>query len=163
MPTRPRSRNRGGGSSSGSGPSQHNFNRPAAPAPAPLGPPFPVPVFEQPYGMVPTVQEASIRGPRAVGNSQPHAGNDHSGVQSHRNNSRRGNFGSRPRGEGQYHNNQGGRRDQDRRDTHLTPPFPQPVVFVPPPIPPPGTGPFMPGQHMRVFPPQMGGFGKYSN
>ncbi|KAL6522081.1 hypothetical protein OROMI_031958 [Orobanche minor] len=155
-PTRQRSRNRngggggGGGSASGRGPSQTTFNQPSLPMP----PPFPV--FEVPYGMVPAVMDASVRGPRplsGVGGSHMHTGNDHS---SQRNNSRRGNYGSRPRGEG-YHNNHGGRRDQDRRDVHHHPPqyMPPPMGYMPPPLPP-GAAPFMPPPPVRVFPGQMG-------
>ncbi|KAI3460425.1 hypothetical protein Pfo_017088 [Paulownia fortunei] len=154
MPTRPRSRNRsgggGGGSSSGSGPSQNTFNQPSLPMP----PPFPV--FELPYGMVPAVLDTSARGPRpvvGVGGSQSHTGNDHS---SRRNNSRRGNYGPRPRGEGPYHNNHGGRRDQDRRDVHHPPQYvPPPIGYMPSPLPP-GAGPFMAPPPVRVFTGQLG-------
>ncbi|KAL0323214.1 UNVERIFIED_CONTAM: La-related protein 1C [Sesamum angustifolium] len=150
MPTRPRSRNRSGGSSSGSGPSQNNFNQ----QPLPMPPPFPV--FEVPFGMVPTVMDTSVRGSRpvgGVGGSQSHTGNDHS---SQRNNSRRGGYGPRPRGDGQYHNNHGGRRDQDRRDVHHPPQYvPPPIGYMPAPMPP-GAGPFMAPPPVRVFPGQMG-------
>ncbi|KAH6785889.1 hypothetical protein C2S51_038344 [Perilla frutescens var. frutescens] len=161
-PARPRSRNRGGGggggagagggggSSSGSGPSQSTFNQPSLPMP----PPFPV--FEVPYGMIPAVLDNSVRGPRPIGGvgaSQSHTGNDHS---SQRSNSRRGTFGPRPRGDGQYHNNHGGRRDQDRRDVHHPPQYaPPPIGYMPPPLPP-GAAPFMAPPPMRVFPGQMG-------
>ncbi|KAL0347476.1 UNVERIFIED_CONTAM: La-related protein 1B [Sesamum calycinum] len=150
MPARPRSRNRSGGSSSGSGPSQNNFNQ----QPLPMPPPFPV--FEVPFGMVPTVMDTSVRGSRpvgGVGGSQSHTGNDHS---SQRNNSRRGGYGPRPRGDGQYHNNHGGRRDQDRRDVHHPPQYvPPPIGYMPAPLPP-GAGPFMAPPPVRVFPGQMG-------
>lgn len=163
MSTRPRSRNRGGGggggTSSGSGPSQNTFNQPSLPMP----PPFPV--LEVPYGMVPAIPpvlDNSVRGARPVGGvggsqshagNQSHTGNDHS---SQRNNSRRGNFGPRPRGDGPYHNNHGGRRDQDRRDGHHPPPYiPPPIGYMPPPLPP-GAGPFMGPPPVRVFPGQMG-------
>lgn len=156
-PARPRPRNRGGGGggghSSGSGPSQSTFNQPSLPMP----PPFPV--FDLPYGMMPAVLDNSLRGPRpiggGVGTSQSHTGNDHS---SQRSNSRRGNYGGRPRGDGQYHNNHG-RRDQDRRDVHHPPQYvPSPIGHIgyrPAPLPPVGN-PFMPPPPMRVFPGQIG-------
>ncbi|KAL9144528.1 hypothetical protein ABFS82_14G301800 [Erythranthe guttata] len=158
---RPRSRNRngggggggGGGSNSVSGPSQNSFNQPPS---LPMPPPYPV--FEAPYGMVPPVLDTSLRGARpvgGVGGSQSHTGNDHS---SPRNNSRRNNYGPRPRGDGPYHNNHGGgRRDQDRRDVHHPPPFmtPLPGGYMPPPLPP-GAGPFMAPPPMRLFPAPMG-------
>ncbi|KAL0432330.1 UNVERIFIED_CONTAM: La-related protein 1C [Sesamum latifolium] len=150
MPTRPRSRNRSGASSSGTGPSQNNFNQQSLPMP----PPFPV--YEVPFGMVPTVLDTSVRGARpvgGVGGSQSHTGNDHS---SQRNNSRRGGYGPRPRGDGQYHNNHGGRRDQDRRDVHHPPQYvPPPIGYMPAPLPP-GAGPFMAPPPVRMFPGQMG-------
>lgn len=158
MSGRPRSRNRGGGGgggghSLGSEPSQNTFNQPAPPMP----PPFPV--FEVPYPMIPVVDN-SVRGPRPIGGvgaSQSHTGNDHS---SQRNNSRRGGYGPRPRGDGSYHNNHGGRRDQDRRDVHPPPPpqyMPPPMGYMPPPPLPPGAAPYMAPPPMRVFPgPQMG-------
>ncbi|KAL2503939.1 La-related protein 1C [Abeliophyllum distichum] len=156
MPARQRSRHRGGGagggSSSGSGPSSSAFSRPSPP------PPPPFPVFDMPYGtMVPPMLDNPVRGTRpggGVGGSQPHTGNDHS---SPRNNSRRGNYGPRPRGDGPYHSSHGGRRDQDRRDVHLSHQFvPPPVGYMPSPIPP-GAAPFMAAPPpVRVFPGQMG-------
>ncbi|KAG8377963.1 hypothetical protein BUALT_Bualt08G0088500 [Buddleja alternifolia] len=147
--TRPRSRNRGGGSSSGSVASYNSFNRPSPATP----PPFPV--VEVPYGIVPPILDTPMRGTRpvgGVGGSHSHTGNDHS---SQRNNSRRNNYGPRPRGDGQYHNNHGGRRDQDRRDVHIPPPYvPPPMGYIPPPLHP-GAPPFM-NPHMRVFPGPMG-------
>lgn len=140
----------GGGSSSGSGPSQGTFNQPSLPMP----PPFPV--FEVPFGMIPAVLDNSVRGPRPIGGvgaSQSPTGNDHS---TQRNNSRRNNYGPRPRGDGQYHNNHGGRRDQDRREVHHPPQYaPPPMGYMPPPLPP-GAAPFMAPPPMRVFPGQMG-------
>ncbi|KAG8389850.1 hypothetical protein BUALT_Bualt01G0021700 [Buddleja alternifolia] len=156
MPTRPRSRNRGGGgsggggSSSGGGPSQNTFNRTSPPVP----PPFPV--FDPTYGVAPPVLDTSVRGARpvgGVGGSQSPTGNDHS---SPRNNSRRGNYGPRPRGDGTFHNNHGGRRDQDRRDVPLPPQYvPPPMGYMPPPPLPPGA-PFIAPQPVRVFPGPMG-------
>ncbi|GER33986.1 hypothetical protein STAS_10168 [Striga asiatica] len=149
---RPRNRNGGGGgggNSSVSGQSQPAFNQPSLPMP----PPFPV--FEVPYGMVPAVMDTSVRGPRPGGGSQSHAGNNnHSSQRS--NNSRRGNYGSRPRGDGQYHNNHGGRRDQDRREVHHPQQYvPPPMGYMPSPLPP-GAAPFMGPPPVRVFPGQMG-------
>ncbi|PIN04104.1 RNA-binding protein LARP/SRO9 [Handroanthus impetiginosus] len=150
MPTRPRPRNRngggGGGSSSGSGSSQNAFNQPHLPMP------LPYPIFELP--LVPPVMDASVRGGRPVGGgggSQSHNGTEHS---AQRNNSRRGGYGPRPRGDGAYHNNHGGRRDQDRRDVHHPPQYiPPPMGYMPPPLPP-GAAPFM--GPMRILPGQMG-------
>ncbi|KAI3464796.1 hypothetical protein Pfo_021459 [Paulownia fortunei] len=159
--TRPRSRNRGGGggsasggaggagSSSGSGPSHNTFNRPSPPTPPPFS------VFEAPYRMVPPMLDTPVAGTRpvrGVGGSKPHAGYDNS---SQRNASRRGNYGPRPRGDGPYHNNHGGRRDQDRRDVHHPPQYmPPPLGYMPSPLPP-GAAPFM-APPVRVFPGQMG-------
>ncbi|PIN02566.1 hypothetical protein CDL12_24919 [Handroanthus impetiginosus] len=140
--TRPRSRNRGGGS----GPSHNTFNRPSPPGP----PQFPV--LEAPYGMVPPMLDVIGRRPvRGAGGSQSHVGNDHS---SQRNNtSRRAYFGPRPRGDAPFHNNHGGRRNQDRRDVHLPPQYmPPPIGYMPTPLPP-GAAPFM---APPVFPGQIG-------
>ncbi|KAK4429417.1 La-related protein 1C [Sesamum alatum] len=152
--TRARSRNRGGGGSgggsSGSGTSHNAFNRPSQPTP----PQFPV--LEVPYAMVPPMLDTPVTGTRpvrGVGGSQSHTGNEHS---SQRNAPRRGNYGPRPRGDGPYHNNHGGRRDQDRRDVHLPPHYmPPPIGYMPPPLPP-GAAPFMAPAPVRVFPGQMG-------
>ncbi|CAI9763814.1 unnamed protein product [Fraxinus pennsylvanica] len=152
--TRQRSRNRGGGAGggggSGSGPSSSAFSRQAPPSP----PPFPV--FDMSYAnVVPPMLDAPVRGTRpggGVGGSQQHTGNDHS---SPRNNSRRGNYGPRPRGDGPYHINHGGRRDQDRRNVHLSHQYVPPVGYMPSPLPP--GAPFMaPPPPVRVFPGQMG-------
>ncbi|XP_022860514.1 la-related protein 1B-like isoform X2 [Olea europaea var. sylvestris] len=154
IPTRQRLRHRGGGagggSSAGSGPSSTAFSRQPPP------PPPPFPVFDmQPYAnMVPPMLDTPVRGTRpggGVGGSQPHTSNDHS---SPRNNSRRGNYGTRPRGDGPYHNNHGGRRDQDRRDVHLSHQYVPPMGYMPSPLAP-GPTPFM-APPVRVFPGQMG-------
>ncbi|XP_075495553.1 la-related protein 1C-like [Primulina tabacum] len=150
MPSRPRSRNRGGGgggSSSVSGPSQNNFSRPSPPAP----PPFPIlEVHRQPFH---PVFDVPVRSVRPVVGSQSHTGNDHS---SQRTNPRRGNFGGRPRGDGPHHINHGARRDNDRRDVHLSPQYvPPPLGYMPPPLAP-GAPPFIVPQPIRMFPNQMG-------
>lgn len=149
VPSRPRPRNRGGGSSSVGGTSQNAFNQ----HPLPMPPPFHV--FEVPYGIVPPpMLDTSVRGPRGIGGSHSHASNDHS----QRNNSRRGGgYGTRPRGDGQYHSSHGGRRDQGRRDVHHTPPYPPPppIGYVPSHMPP-GLPPFLTPPPVRVFPGQMG-------
>ncbi|XP_042058281.1 la-related protein 1C-like isoform X1 [Salvia splendens] len=152
-------RNRGGGASGGvgrgsfsvSGPSQGLFNQP----PLPMPPPFPV--FEVPFGVIPTVLDNSVRGPRPIGGGvgPSHSGNDHS---TQRINTRRNNnYGPRPRGDGQYHNNHGGRRDHDRREVHHPPPpyAPPPMGYMPPPLPP-GAASFMAPPPMMLFPGQMG-------
>ncbi|CAI9777911.1 unnamed protein product [Fraxinus pennsylvanica] len=148
--TRQRSRHRGGGSSSGSGPSSSAFIRPSPPQP----PPFPV--FNVPYAnMVPPMLDTPVRGTRpggGIGGSQPHNGNDSSA----RNNSRRGNYGPRPRGDGPYHSNHRGRRDQDRRDAHFSHQYVPPMGYMPSPLPP-GAPPFIVAPPAgRVFPGQMG-------
>ncbi|XP_042066890.1 la-related protein 1C-like isoform X1 [Salvia splendens] len=151
-------RNRGGGASGGgrgsfsvSGPSQGPFN----PPPLPMPPPFPV--FEVPFGVIPTVLDNSVRGPRpiGVGVGPSHSGNDHS---TQRINTRRSNnYGPRPRGDVQFHNNHGGRRDHDRREVrHPPPPYaPPPMGYMPPPLPP-GAASFMAPPPMMLFPGQMG-------
>ncbi|XP_009757102.1 la-related protein 1C-like [Nicotiana sylvestris] len=163
-PVRQRSmKHRGGSSSSGgagSGPGGGGFIRTPLPPPTPppLPPPFP---GMPPYGNLippppPPVLEPHVRGPRSVGGfpSQPHSAGDHS---PHRNYGRKGgNFGGRPRGDGSYHNNHGGRRDQDRRDVHMAAPQfgPPHAAFMRPP--PAGSGPFLPHTSLRPFPVPMG-------
>ncbi|XP_075484919.1 la-related protein 1C-like [Primulina tabacum] len=149
-PSRPRSRNRGGGgggSSSVSGSSQNNFSRPSPPAP----PPFPIlEVHRQPFH---PVFDVPVRNVRSVGGSQSHTGNDHS---SQRTNSRRSNFGARPRVDGPHHINHGVRRDHDRRDVHFSPQYvPPPLGYMPPTLAP-GAPPFIVPQPIRMFPNQMG-------
>ncbi|KAL3340792.1 hypothetical protein AABB24_029098 [Solanum stoloniferum] len=138
---------RGSSSGGGSGTGAGAFIRTPPPPPPPLPPPFPVMHF-------PPVLEPPVRGVRPVGGfpSQPHGVNDHS---SHRNHGRKGNFGGRPRGDGSYHNNHGGRRDQDRRDVHMGPPFAPPhAAFMRAPLP--GSGPFLPTPMRPPFVNQMG-------
>ncbi|XP_047982237.1 la-related protein 1C-like isoform X2 [Salvia hispanica] len=154
-------RNRGGGGGGGgggrgsfsvSGPSQGPFN----PLPLPMPPPFPV--IEVPFGAIPTVLDNSVRGPRPIGGGvgPSHSGNDHP---TQRINTRRSNnYGPRPRGDGQYHNNHGGRRDHDRREVRHPPPppyAPPPMGYMPPPLPP-GAASFMAPPPMMLFPGQMG-------
>ncbi|XP_051150938.1 la-related protein 1B-like [Andrographis paniculata] len=148
MPSRARPRNRGGSSSSLSGTSQNAFNQ----QPLPMPPPPPFHVFEVPYGMVPPVLDNPVRGPRPIGGSHSHAGNDHP----QRNNPRRGGgYGPRPRGEGP-HPNSHGRREQDRRDVHRPPHYlPPHMGYMPSPLPP-GAAPLMAPGPVRVFPGQMG-------
>uniref|UniRef100_A0A5B6YVQ8 Putative la-related protein 1C-like n=1 Tax=Davidia involucrata TaxID=16924 RepID=A0A5B6YVQ8_DAVIN len=163
LPVRQRSMKRGGGSGGGS--AQSNFTRPPPPPPPPLPPPFPL--FDVPYGtLVPALPDLSPKEPPYKGNNwdtrpiggfvpQPHAGNDQP---SHRNSSRRSNFGPRPRGDGPYHNSNVGRRDQDRdwngsrssnvRDVHLQHQMAPPRGFRPPPL---GSTPFIPTQPVRSF------------
>lgn len=80
-------------------------------------------------------------------------------VNDHRNNSRRGNFGPHPRGDGPYHNNHGGKRDQDRgnymnaRDAHMHQHRAPPRGLVRPA--PPNTAAFPP-QPARPFANPMG-------
>lgn len=161
-----RNRGGGGGNSSASGQHQIPFNRPSVPI-TPPPPPPPFPVFEGPYMIAAPVIDVPMRSPRPAGGgsgSQGHMGGDHSSSSSQRNNSRRGgSYSPRPRGDGSFHNNHGNRRDQDRRDVHVTlPQFvhpPPPVGFMPPPPPPPplaaaGAASLMAPPHLRVFPGQ---------
>lgn len=159
---------------------QSSFSRP--PPPPPLPPPFPR--FETPSGnLLPAVLDSSpVREPSYKGNnnwdarpmggvvgSHSHTVNDQSSQ--HRNTSRRGNFGPRPRGDGVYHNN--GYQDRNNwnvsrssnvnaRDVHLPhntmgpPPY---RGFIRPPPPPPSSRPFIVPQHVRPFGNPMG-FGK---
>ncbi|XP_021827634.1 la-related protein 1C-like [Prunus avium] len=132
FPARQRLSKRGGGGSTGGGHAHSGFGHPPTPPPPPPPPPFPVfPILPNGYGnLVPTMPDPSSRDPSFRGNSwdvrpvggfvpQSHQVNDH------RNNSRRGNFGPHPRGDGSYHNNHGIKRDQDRgnymnaRDAHM--------------------------------------------
>ncbi|KAL3514804.1 hypothetical protein ACH5RR_027521 [Cinchona calisaya] len=134
----------------GSGSAQGGFR----PPPPPPMPPFPPVIEIPPYGnygnFVPPVLDSSVRGARPVSGIGPQTGNDHS-PHSQRNSSRRNNFGGRPRGDGQYHNNHVGRRDHDRRDVHLPHQFvPPPGGYMPPP-PPPGAASFIAPPPMRPF------------
>ncbi|KAL3634307.1 hypothetical protein CASFOL_021361 [Castilleja foliolosa] len=126
------------GPSQGSGPSQTTLNQPT------LSTPPPFPVFDV---MVPVMDTTAIRGSRP----QSHTGNNHS---LHRNNnSRRGNYGSRPHNtNNNNYNNHGGRRDQDRRDVHHHPqPYVPPMGYMQPHLPP-GVGPFIPPPPpVRIF------------
>lgn len=160
--TRQRSiKHRGGGSAQGGG-----FNRPPPPTPPPMPPPFPALLELPSYGnygnFVPPVLDSSVRGVRPLSGVGSQAGNDHS-THSQRNSSRRNNFGGRPRGDGQYHSNHGGRRDHDRRDVHLphqfVPPPPPGGYMPPPPPPPPGSASFIAPPPMRSFVSPLG-FGK---
>lgn len=161
MPGRQRPKRGGNVSSGGGGPTQTNFTRPQQPPPPPPPPPFPVfPMPPNSFGnLVPPLPEPSPREPlyrgsnwenRPVGAFVPQS---HSGSSS-----RRGNYG--PRGDGNYHNNFGGRRDQDRvRDVHVQPPRGPPRGFVRPP--PPNAATFVPPQSMRPFANPMGFPGKF--
>ncbi|CAA2954690.1 Hypothetical predicted protein [Olea europaea subsp. europaea] len=121
-------RGRGGGAiSPRNSPSQAGFSSPSSLMLPPVLPPYTS--FDMPYAtVVPPVMDTHGRGMRPMGGlrgSQSHISNDHS---PHRNNSRRGNFGQRGRGDGPHYNNHGGRRDQDRRDGRL------PHQYIHPPI-----------------------------
>lgn len=156
-PTRQKSMKRGGGISSGSVTANGGF-----PQPPPL-PPLGL-VVEMPSNNAgkpsSAVVESSPRdhthkesGQRGGSGSQSHGGNDHPPHQ--RNSFKRGNAGPHPRsGDGSYHHNYGGRRDQDRgshdwrnfngRDGHMQSQRfvrgfmrPPPRSSTPPFIPPP--------------------------
>lgn len=156
----------GGGGTSVGGPARGDFFR------APPPPPPPFPVFHIPAtsycNLLPAIPDPSpgepLFGsnnwdPRAVAGFVPQT----NFTTDHRNFFPRGNFTYHPRGDGHYHNNRGGKRDQDRRriysnarDVHFqqhraapirgfmrpSPPytsqFPQPVRPHANPMPPPG-------------------------
>ncbi|XP_058725402.1 la-related protein 1C-like [Vicia villosa] len=153
LPNRPRPIRPVGDINIGPGPAHARSSLSNPPTPPPL-PPFPV--YQLPpanfRNMGPTIPVSSPR--------------DH-----HRNNtwdarplvggsSRRGNFGSRPRGDGSYHHNYSSRRDQDRgnyvntRDGHVSQPRmpPRGILRHPPPPPPPNTAAFLGPQPIAPFP-----------
>ncbi|KAL0016934.1 hypothetical protein SO802_004003 [Lithocarpus litseifolius] len=121
----------GGGGNNRSGPSQSGFTHPHPPPPPPP-PPFPVyPILQNGYPNMVQADPSHREFPYRSSNweNRPAGGYvspSHS-VNDHRNPSRRGNFGNHQRGDGSYHNNHGGRRDQERgnysntRDAHLQP------------------------------------------
>lgn len=167
LPVRQRSMKRGNGGI-GVGPVQTGFTHPPPP------PPPPFPVFGVPpnaYGkLVPGAPDSSSREapfrpnnwelrPMGGFGTQLHAMND---PPTQRNSHRRGSFGTHPRGDGQYHNNHGGRRNHDRgnyewnfsrgsnvRDVQMPPQRAPPRSFVGPP--PPGSTPFITPQTVRPF------------
>lgn len=163
MPVRQRSGKRGGGTGVGSAVS--GFSRGPPPPPPP-----PYALFEMPYAaLVPALPDSSLGEHPYKGNSwegrpiggfvsHSHPVNDQS---SHRNFSRRSNFGGR-------HNTHGSRRDQDRdrnasrssnpRDVHLPQHMAPHRGFIGPP--PPGSTPFIVPQFGRPFGNPMG-FGRF--
>ncbi|KAL5778256.1 hypothetical protein ACOSP7_011182 [Xanthoceras sorbifolium] len=163
--TRQKSKRGGGIGNAVAMPGPTGFTRPSQPPPPPP-PPFPLfPVAPNSFGnLVPALPDPSPREPLYRGNNwetrpvggfvpQLHPASEH------RNSSRRGNYG--PRGDGSYHNNFGGRRDQDRgnyansRDVHVQPQRGPPRGFVRPP--PPNAATFVPSpQPMRPFANPMG-------
>ncbi|XP_009334716.2 la-related protein 1C [Pyrus x bretschneideri] len=161
-PARQRSIKRGGSGNNGGGHAHSGFGHPVTPPPPP---PFPVfPILPNGYGnLVPAIPDPSPRDPSFRGSNwdarpvggfvpQPHPVNDHR-------NSRRGNFGPRPRGDGHYHNNHGGKRDQDRgnymhpRDVHMHQHRAPPMGLVRP-LPPNNAA--FPPQPARPFASPMG-------
>ncbi|XWS20918.1 hypothetical protein CRYUN_Cryun30bG0010600 [Craigia yunnanensis] len=159
MTGRQRSSKRGGagGNNSASGPPQSGFSHQYL---TPPPPPPPFPVIQMPpnsYGnFVPAMPDLSMRDPQYRGNNwetRPAGGFASQSHNDHRHSSRRGgNYG--PRGDSSYHNNFGGRRDQDRgsygnaRDGHMQPHRAPPRGF---PRPPPPSAHFVPPQHVRQF------------
>lgn len=153
------------------GPSQtvhgHLPSQPCPPPPPPY-PPFEMSRNNYPK-MVPQVIDSPTREPpyrnntwetRPIGGfvPQPRGLSDHPLSR----NSRRGNFGPHPRGDGPHHNNYGGRRDHDRgnyewhsrnsnvRDIHMQPQRAHPRGFIR--APPQPTSPrFMAPQPMRPY------------
>ncbi|CAI9758007.1 unnamed protein product [Fraxinus pennsylvanica] len=140
----------GGGISPRNGPSQTGFSSPSSLMPHPVLPPYAP--FDMPYAAVgPPVMDTSGRGMRPMGGvrgSQSHISNDHS---PHRNNSRRGNFGQRGRGDGPHYNNHGGRRDQDRRDGRLPHQYIRPPIGFYPHPPSPGNATLIRHPPVRPF------------
>lgn len=145
---------RGGNNNIGSGHVQSSFSNPPTPPPPP-----PFPVFQTPppsFGNV--VQGVSDHSPREIPyrnsnwDARPSVGGFMPAVNDHWNSSRRGNFGPLQRGDGSYHNNHGGRRDQDRgnytntRDSHVHQQRmpPRGMVRHPPPSAPPAFAPHQP-------------------
>lgn len=157
QPHRQRSMKKGGSSGAGSG--QSGTIRPPPPPPPP---PFPIP-----FGNVlPPAMEMPIREPAPFrGNNRDARPVGGAGSHSPRHPSRRGNFGSRPAGDGGYNHSYGARHDHDRerngsrnssgREVHLHHMVPPP----PPPPPPrglarpvlPGPIPYIPPPHVRPF------------
>ncbi|GFY87943.1 hypothetical protein Acr_05g0015820 [Actinidia rufa] len=153
-PTRQKSMKRGGGSSSGNATTNGGFTQPPLPlstlvemASNNAGKSGLAVPESSPKDL--THKESGQRG----GFGQSHSGNDHP---QQRNSFRRGNGGPYPRGDGYYHHNVGGKRDEDRewnshrsfsgRDAHMHPQrgVPRGVIRPPPhnsipfiPSPPP--------------------------
>ncbi|MED6180789.1 hypothetical protein PIB30_013682 [Stylosanthes scabra] len=158
IPNRQRSMKRGGGSSSvGSGPSSSSFPH-AAPPPPPF-PVYQVPAPAVSYGNVmPGAPDHSPRDHyrRNTWDARPPVGGFVPPMTEHRGSSRRGNFGSHPRGDGSYHNNYGSRRDHDRanygnaRDAHVH----QPGGILR--HPPPNTASFVSPAHVGPYANHMG-------
>ncbi|XP_054797936.1 la-related protein 1C-like [Prosopis cineraria] len=157
VPHRQRSMKRGGSNSIGVGHAQSSFSNPPPPPPPP-----PFPVFRMPASsysnVVPGVPDHSQREiPYRNSNwdTRLPVGGFVPAVNDHWNPPRRGNFGPPQRGDGSYHNNHVGRRDQDRgnhantRDAqvHQQRMSPRGLVRHPPPntpafVAPPPMGPF---------------------
>jgi la-related protein 1 len=148
MPNRPRPQRRVGGSNVGPGPAQSSLSNPPTPPPAP-----PFPVYQLPpvnyRNMGPIIPDSSPRDHHRNNNwdARPLVGST----------SRRGNFGSHPRGDGSYHhNNYSNRRDHDRgnfvntRDAHAPQPRMPPRGILR--HPPPNTAAFLGPQPIGPFP-----------
>lgn len=152
----------------GGGPAHSNFAHPPPPPPPPPPPQFSIfPIPPNAYGnLMPAIPDSSPRDPSFRRPVQGLMSQPQHSVNDHRNSSRRGNFVHQSPGDGSYHNNYGGRRDQDRgnfgngRDAHVQPqrgppPPPPPRGFVRPP-PPPNPAAFIAPSHARPFPNHMG-------
>ncbi|WOH12772.1 hypothetical protein DCAR_0832280 [Daucus carota subsp. sativus] len=159
QPHRQRSMKKGGSAGSGSG--QSDTIRPPPPPPPP---PFPIPFGNvlHPRTEMPIRDPASFKGNNR--DARPLAGG---GSHSPRHPSRRGNFGSRPAGDGGYNHSYGARHDHDRernasrnssgREVHM-----HHMVPPPPPPPPPPRGlarPVLPGPIPYIPPPLVRPFG----
>ncbi|XP_022772625.1 la-related protein 1C-like isoform X2 [Durio zibethinus] len=146
----------GGGNNSASGPPQSSFSHQHLTPPPPS---FPViQMLPNSYGnFVPAMPDTYVRDPQYRGNNwetRPASGFASQSHNDHRHSSRRGgNYGLR--GDSGYHNNFGGRRDQDRgnygnaRDVHMHPQRASPRGFPRPP--PPSAHTYVPPQPVRPF------------
>ncbi|XP_057422692.1 la-related protein 1C-like isoform X2 [Lotus japonicus] len=161
VPNRQRPMRRTGGSNIGSGPDQSSYSNPPPPPPPP-----PFPVYQLPpvsyANMVPSIPDPSRRDHYRNNNwdARPLVGGFVPRMNEQRGSSRRGNFGAHPRGDSSYHNNHGGRRDQDResyvnpRDAHVPQPRMPPRGLLR--HPPPSTAAFGGPQPIAPFPNPIG-------
>ncbi|KAK6924530.1 La-type HTH domain [Dillenia turbinata] len=125
LPVRQKSMKRGGGGGGGTGPANGAFTQPLA-SPGPVenmqpsnsSKPWPAGSESSPRENATHKGGHWESGQRSGFVPQSHNSNDHAQrehqQQQPRNSNRRGNGGSHPRGDGSYHHNYGGRRDQDR-------------------------------------------------
>jgi la-related protein 1 len=149
VPNRPRPMRRIGGSNIGPGPAQSSLSNPPTPPPLPPYPVYQLPPAVSYPNMVPSIPDSSPRDHHRNNNwdARPFVGGS----------SRRGHFGSHPRGDGSYHQNSySSRRDHDRgnyantRDAHAPQPRMPPRGILR--HPPPSTATFLGPQTIGPFP-----------